>query len=200
MLTYALPLRSGRASPPPLGRMTDLRPHISYDAMSRAFTKEEAPGGPALVPPRAPLPPGATNYVTPHGLDLLHAERAELEAERAALEDLADEDERKRAHAVLSGRLADLDARIGSARVVRHESPPDEVRFGATVTLTTGGGEERRFTIVGVDEAATDPSRVAFFAPVARAVTGRAVGDTVTLQTPRGEETLTVTEVRYRRD
>lgn len=168
--------------------------------MSRAFTKEEAPGGPVLVPPRAPLPAGAKNYVTPSGLDLLNAERVELEAERAALEDLADEDERKRALAVLNGRLADLEARIASARVVRHDPVPDEVRFGATVALATADGEKRRFTIVGVDEAATAPDRVAFFAPIARAVTGRSVGDTVTLQTPRGEETFTVTEVRYRQD
>ena len=180
--------------------MTGLLSQISYAAMSRAFTKEEAPGGPALIPPRAPLPAGATNYVTPHGLDLLNAERVELEAERAALDDLADEDERKRALAVLAGRLADLEARIASARVIRHESPPDEVRFGATVTLTTADGEKRQFTIVGVDEATTAPDLVAFLAPIARAVTGRAVGDTITLHTPRGEETLTVTEVRYRRD
>jgi transcription elongation factor GreB len=166
--------------------------------MSRAFTKEDAPSGPVLIPPRAPLPPGATNYVTPRGLSLLHAERAELEKERAALDtDDGDEDERKRALAVVAGRLADLEARIGSARVVTHDPPPAEVRFGATVTLVTDDGQERRFTIVGVDEAATDPSRVAFFAPIARAVTGHSVGDTIPLTTPRGEQRLTVMAVEY---
>lgn len=165
--------------------------------MSRAFTKEEAPGGPVLIPPRAPLPAGATNYVTPNGLDLLNAERADLEAERTGLDDLADEDERTRALAEINGRLADLNARIASARVVRHDPIPDEVRFGATVTLATGDGEKRRFTIVGVDEATTAPDRVAFLAPIARAVIGRKVGDTISLRTPRGEETLTVTAVRY---
>src|SRR5690606_19335156 len=134
------------ASPMRLGRTTR-RPLV---AMSRAFTKEEAPGGPVLIPPRAPLPAGATNYVTPNGLDLLNAERADLEAERTGLDDLADEDERTRALAEINGRLADLNARIASARVVRHDPIPDEVRFGATVTLATGDGEKRRFTIVGV--------------------------------------------------
>ena len=165
--------------------------------MSRAFTKDEAPVGPVLIPPRAPLPAGATNYVTPSGLDLLNAERIELEAERADLDDLTDEDERKRALAEINGRLADLNARIASARVIRHDPVPDEVRFGATVTLTTADGEKRRFTIVGVDEATTAPDRVAFLAPIARAVTGRKVGDTISLKTPRGEETLTVTAIRY---
>lgn len=169
--------------------------------MSRAFTKEEAPSGPVLIPPRAPLPSGAKNYVTPRGLALLHAERAELEAERAALDaEQGDEDERKRALAVVAGRLADLNARIASARVIEHDPVPDEVRFGATVTLTTEAGEERRFTIVGVDEATTAPDRVAFLAPIARAVTGHRVGDTIPLRTPRGEETLTLTAIRYEQD
>lgn len=169
--------------------------------MSRAFTKEEAPSGPVLIPPRAPLPAGATNYVTPRGLALLHAERDELEAERAALDtDGGDEDERKRALAVVAGRLEDLDARIASARVVTHDSPPDEVRFGAAVTLATEQGEERRFTIVGVDEATTAPDRVAFLAPIARAVTGHKVGNTIPLTTPRGDESLTVTAIRYEQD
>lgn len=165
--------------------------------MSRAFTKEEAPSDPVFIPPRAPLPAGATNYVTPTGLDLLHAERDDLDAERTTLEAMENEDERKRALAVNAGRLADLNARIASARVLRHDPVPDEVRFGATVTLKTEGGDERRFTIVGVDEAAEALDRVAFLAPIARAVTGHKVGETITLKTPRGEQTLTVTALSY---
>ncbi len=168
--------------------------------MSRAFTKEDAGGGPVMIPPRPPLPPGATNYVTARGLALLHAERDELEAERTTIDTITDEDERKRALAVNTGRLADLNARITTARVLEHDPLPDEVRFGATVTLATVSGQERRFTIVGVDEAATDPSRVAFFAPIARAVTGRKAGETITLKTPRGEEALTVTALNYEGD
>lgn len=166
--------------------------------MSRAFTKEEAPEGPLLVPPRAPLPPGVTNYVTPRGLALLRDEQAALEAERTRLSEQGDADDAKRQRAVNAGRLADLAARIASARVLDPSTqPPDEVRFGATVTLRTEDGEERRFTIVGVDEAATAPDRVAFLAPIARAVVGHRIGDTVTLHTPRGEETLTVIYIAY---
>ncbi len=166
--------------------------------MSRAFTKEEAPSDPVFVPPRPPLPPGATNYVTPRGLALLRAEQAELDAERTRLTEQDEADETKRQRAVVAGRLADLNARLASARVLDPSTqPPDEVRFGATVTLQTDDGEERRFTIVGVDEAATAPDRVAFFAPIARAVVGHRVGDAVTLRTPRGEEALTVTGIAY---
>lgn len=173
--------------------------------MSRAFVKEDAPEGPPFVAPRAPLPPGATNYVTPRGLALLRAERAELEAERAGLDDERDEDERKRRLAVNAGRTADLALRLASAKVIDpRRQPQDEVRFGAWVTVrtTTDGqpGEERRFQIVGVDEASAAEGRVAFVAPVARAVQGKRVGETARLQTARGEEVLEVTAIAYEAD
>jgi transcription elongation factor GreB len=171
--------------------------------MSRAFVKDDAPEGQPFVPPRAPLPPGVLNYVTPRGLALLRAELAELEAERGRLQaDRSDEAERKRQLAVLGGRIAELDARLASARVVDPRAQPqDEVRFGATVTLRTASdprrGEERRFTIVGVDEAAAGEGRVAFVAPIARAILGRRVGEQATLQTARGPEVLEITALSY---
>jgi len=154
---------------------------------------------PLVVPPRAPLPPGAMNYVTARGLDLLRAELAELEAERAGVDaDRSDDAERTRRLTYLAGRIGDLSARIASARLVEPQNQPqEEARFGATVTLRTAAGEERRFTIVGVDEATTDPARVAFTAPIARAVLGKRVGEAVALRTPRGEEALEVTAIAY---
>ena len=148
-----------------------------------------------------PLVKGAVDAgLTVRGYDVNQGVVDGLNVGRSHIDDLTDEDERKRALAEINGRLADLNARIASARVIEHDPVPDEVRFGATVTLTTEAGEERRFTIVGVDEATTAPDRVAFLAPIARAVTGRKVGDTISLKTPRGEETLTVTAIRYERD
>ncbi len=173
--------------------------------MSRAFVKEDQPEGPPFVALRAPLPPGATNYVTPRGLALLRAERADLEAERARLDAEPDEDERKRRLAVNAGRLADLAARIATAKVVDPATQPQgEVRFGATVTVRTltgeRPGERRRLQIVGVDEAAAAEGRVAFVAPIARAVLGRQVGETAALRTARGEETLEVAAIAYETD
>lgn len=174
--------------------------------MSKAFTKDDSGGEPLLVLPRAPLPPGIPNYVTPRGLELLRAEHAELEAERVRLgADEGDEAERRSRRAVVGARLSELAARIASAAVVEARGQsPDEVRFGATVTLLTLSGarpgEERRFRIVGVDEA--DPARgsIAFVAPIARAVLGCAKGDVATLETARGEEELEITAIEYTAD
>ena len=167
--------------------------------MSRAFVNEDDVVGQPVVPPRASLPPGVPNYVTARGLELLHAERAELEAERARIDaDRSDEAERTRGLNYISVRLADLSARISSARLVKSENQPqDEVRFGAAVTLRTRTGEERRFTIVGVDEASASEGRIAFTAPVARAILGMRVGEEATLRTPRGEEVLEVVAINY---
>lgn len=169
--------------------------------MSRAFVKNELPDEPPLIPPRPPLPAGTPNYVTPRGLALLHDELAALEAERARLP--ADAAERDRRLAVLAGRLADLRGRLASATVVDNRGrDEDAVRFGATVSVRTLAGRqpgaERRYTIVGVDEASAGEGRVAFTAPLARALLGRKPGERATLNTAHGEELLEIEDVDYR--
>jgi transcription elongation factor GreB len=173
--------------------------------VSKAFTKDDAWEDP-VIPPRAPLPDGVPNYVTPHGLALLRAELDGLDAERQSLDaDRSDEVESRRRRAVVAGRLSDLTARIASAAIVDpSRQPHDTVRFGARVTLRTESGtragEERRLQIVGVDEADASHGRVAFIAPIARAILGLAAGETASLQTPRGEELLTVMSIEYPAD
>lgn len=170
--------------------------------MSKAFTKDDGWEEP-VVPPRAPLPAGVPNYVTPRGLELLRAELAELEGERQRLgSDTGDEVERRRRAAILTRLLGDLAARIATAQVVDpRRQVQGKVRFGARVTLKTltgaHAGEQRHLTIVGVDEADAATGRVAFIAPIARAVLGREVGETTTLVTGRGEEVLQVTSIEY---
>ena len=58
-------------------------------------------------------------------------------------------------------------------------------------------GGERRYEIVGVDEADVAHGRVAFVAPLARALLGKRVGDVALLRTPRGEEELEVLAIDY---
>jgi transcription elongation factor GreB len=159
--------------------------------MSKAFTSEETDVT-EVVAPRAPLPPGTPNYVTPRGLALLREERADLAAKRARAEAAADVG----AMNVLAVRLADLDARLATAELVDPAAQPkDVVRFGATVTIAGEDGHERTVRIVGVDEA--DPARgdVAFTSPIARALLGHEVGDEVVLRTPRGAERLEVVTI-----
>lgn len=171
--------------------------------MSRAFVKEDDAGQPPIIPPRAALPPGVTNYVTPRGLELLRTELAELEAARTKAEATRDDDaERTRRLTILNGQISALTQRISSAKVIDpREQPADEVRFGATVSLKTisGGkpGFTRTFTIVGVDEASVENGLIAFVAPIARAVQGLKKGEKATLQLGKNQEVIEVKGLRY---
>ena len=162
--------------------------------MSKAFTKDESdPSVTEVVSARAPLPSGTPNYVTPRGLALLQGELGELEAVRAALG--ADDASARRA---LGARFLELEARIASALVVYPATHPhDRVRFGARVRVSGADGGERAFQIVGVDEANPAEGRIAFTAPLARALLGTSLGDAVRFQSPRGVEELEVIEIRY---
>lgn len=173
--------------------------------MSRAFVKEDDAGQPPIIPPRAALPPGTPNYVRPKGLEQLRAELAALEEQRARVgQNHEDEANRTRQLTILNGQLNALSQRLASAKVVDpRDQPADEVRFGATVTLRTrsGGkpGMERRFTIVGVDEANLKEGKIGFVAPIARAVSGASLGDRLPLRMGRLEEVVEVTEISYER-
>jgi transcription elongation factor GreB len=171
--------------------------------MSRGFTKEDDAQTPPIIPPRAALPTGQPNYVTPAGLELLRAELATLEAERARAEaDHSNDTDRTHRLSLSNGRIALLLERLGSARVVDpNGQPAQEVRFGATVTLRTiGGGKvgfERKFTIVGVDEADVALGKVAFVAPIARAVQGAKLKQQVSLKLGPQEEAVEITSIVY---
>jgi transcription elongation factor GreB len=171
--------------------------------MSRAFVKEDDAGEPPIIPPRAALPPGVTNYVTPKGLEQLRAELSELEAERTKAEaNRDDEANRTRQLTILNARLSALNERLASARVIDPSNqPPVEVRFGATVTLKTVKGPKpgmkRTFTIVGVDEADVAKGKVAFVAPIAKAVVGTGIGQTISLKLGKAEELVEVVGISY---
>jgi len=168
--------------------------------VSKGFTKDDATDEPLVVPSRAPLPEGTPNYVTPRGLALLQDELGELAAQRARAQAKAAEGDAdaSRLAAVLATRAGELEVRIGAAALVDPKGQPHgEARFGATVTVRAESGETRRYHIVGVDEASVADGRIAFTSPLARALSGKQIGDTATVRTPRGQEDLEVIEVSY---
>lgn len=166
--------------------------------MSRGFVKEEDQEEAPIIPPRAALPDGVTNYVTPTGLELLQQEKKELEKERASIK-IKNEAEARREKAVIDGKLKLLNDRISTARVLKPQSlAKDEVRFGAKVKFEhTETGKVQEFRIVGVDEADVKKNKIAFIAPIATAVTGKKIGDTAKFKL--GEETrhLKILEISY---
>jgi transcription elongation factor GreB len=161
--------------------------------MSKAFTSEEATLE-VLVPPRAPLPAGMPNYVTPRGLELLRAERRALESERSEIE-RGPEEGRGAALAAWSVRLAELDRRLASAERVEPTPGASTVRFGSRVTVADESGAEKTIEIVGVDEASPEHGKIAFLAPLAQALLGREAGDSVSVATPGKPRTLEIVAI-----
>jgi transcription elongation GreA/GreB family factor len=116
-----------------------------------------------------PIAPGP-NLVTPRGLALIEAKVAELDAAIAEAETDEAREALRRDQRYWATRLAT--ARIAPA--------PDEgkVGIGSRVTFTLGGAT-RTIAIVGGDEADPASDRLAFTAPLARAMMGAAEGELV---------------------
>lgn len=166
--------------------------------MSRAFVKEGDQEEIPVIPPRAALPPGVTNYVTSNGLEQMLAELSTLQKQKSDLA-LENETEQRIASMVLNGKIQLLQERISSA-VVLHadDSKGDAVRFGATVTLkVVGKNQIQKFQIVGVDEADIQRQKIAFVAPIAVAITGKAVGEVAELRLGKEIRKLEVKEISW---
>lgn len=166
--------------------------------MSRAFVKEGDQEEIPLIPPRAALPSGVTNYVTPVGMQQLLDEQKQLEEEKANLR-RENETEHRIASMVLNSKLQLLQERFASAVVLNpDEAQKDAVRFGATVTIrVVGKNLIQKFQIVGVDEADISQHKIAFVAPIAVALTGKTVGEVAQLNLGREVRQLEVVDISW---
>lgn len=169
--------------------------------MSRGFVKEGDQEEAPLIPPRAALPEGAINYVTPTGLEELEAEKSALEDERMNKQH-ENETERRRHNMLIDGKLKLLKERLNSARVLDpKDQPKDEIRFGAQVKLHNLSGpmkgKSMQFMITGVDEADVKKGKIAFVAPVARAAMGKKAGEEFELKLGDEVRKMRVEEIRY---
>ena len=88
----------------------------------------------------------------------------------------------------IAARIADIDDRLARAQVIDLTGlTADQVRFGCTVRLEdTETNEEVRYKIVGEDEADAAEGRISLTSPVARALMGKQVDDTVQVRVPKG--------------
>lgn len=128
-----------------------------------------------------PIPPGP-NLVTPRGLALIAARIEQLEADLAAMGDVPVGREAAKTPEGAAAEALRRDLRYWRTRHATAQlAPPpadEEAGFGTIVTFRHGG-QERRIEIVGHDEADPDAGRIAFTAPLARALTGAAAGELV---------------------
>jgi len=166
--------------------------------MSRGFVKEddqeEVPG----VPPRAYLPEGVPNFVTPFGMNQLLAEKQILVNEKNNLNS-ADENEKRIALNYINAKLQLLNNRIAEAKIVHpDEQLQNEIRFGAVITLKTEtSGNIQTFQIVGVDEADISKGKVSFISPIARVLINKKIGEKVILKQAGKDIVFQIIKISY---
>lgn len=99
----------------------------------------------------------------------------------------------------IEGRVAELEDVISRAQVIDISSMSgDQVRFGATVTLSDeDSDEEVAYTIVGVHEADIKAGRMSVHSPLARALISKRIGDTVEVTAPGGSKSYEIVDVKF---
>ena len=166
--------------------------------MSRAFTKESVDDLAAGELPERPLP-AHPNYVTPQGLEQLQARARELQVLHETLAAQSADD----SIAKQKLREVERDQRYFKVQLERAEvvdpvgQPRDEVHFGATVKMLDTDGKEHRFMLVGDDEADVAAGRISWASPLAKAMIGAKVGDTVKWRRPAGDAEVEIVEIGY---
>jgi transcription elongation factor GreA len=98
------------------------------------------------------------------------------------------------------GRIQELESMIARAEIIDvSKLTGSRVKFGATVKLVDEDTEEEKiYQIVGDPEADVKSGRVSISSPVARALIGKGVGDTVQVTTPGGGKSYEIVDVAFR--
>lgn len=153
--------------------------------MSRGFVKEGDQEEVPMVLPRAFLPSGTPNYVTPEGLKRLLDEMESLKKE------WTDAGSNYVTKNYLDAKMRLLSERINSAVLIDNtKTNPDVVSFGMYVKYN-----DKVIRIVGVDEADASKGLISFISPIAKALIGKKKGDKFEIKVPRGTEIVEIFEI-----
>ncbi|MGL5252542.1 MAG: transcription elongation factor GreA [Moraxella sp.] len=97
-------------------------------------------------------------------------------------------------------RIRDIEAKLGGAEVIDPLKLPQEGRvvFGVTVVIENLDTEEqKRYKIVGDDEADFKANKISINSPIARGLIGKSEGDEARIETPSGLVEYEIIHVLY---
>jgi transcription elongation factor GreA len=97
------------------------------------------------------------------------------------------------------GRIQELEALLALADVIDvSKLTGNSVKFGATVKILDEDTEaEKTYMIVGDQEADASAGRISLNSPIARAMMGKAVGDSFEVAAPGGSKTYEILDVKF---
>lgn len=184
--------------------------------MSKAFTKENDDAEDLSLEEAQESQqistPGGKNYITPQGIERLRSEWKKLmDVDRPEIVKViqwaagnGDRSENgdyiygKRKLREIDRRIRFLTKRMENAEVIDPTAQnSDKVVFGATVTILDESGNERKYSIVGIDETDGKRGRISWISPIAKALLQKKVGDTATVRLPKGEEDFEIVKIAY---
>lgn len=104
----------------------------------------------------------------------------------------------KEKQSFIEGRIKELEGVISLAEVIDPTRLSGSIKFGATVVMVDEDtDEEKTYQIVGEYEADIESGRLNVRSPLARALIGKVVGDSVEVRTPGGERAYQVLKISY---
>ena len=178
--------------------------------MSKAFTKEDTEEPSGTGEPEVPQP--RSRHITPEGFLRLNQETAHLwKVERPRITEevaaaAAQGDRSENAEYIYGKKkLREIDRRIRyltkrlDVIIVVHPAREQEGRvfFGAWVTIEDEDEKRATYRIVGSDEIDLGARKISADSPLAKALLGKPVGATVTVQRPMGPTEVTIVKVWY---
>ena len=106
----------------------------------------------------------------------------------------------KEAQGMNEARVAELEDKLGRADIIDPSTlSGDTVKFGATISLEDEDTEEKvKYKIVGETEADVRDGKVSITSPIARALIGKSVGDSVEVTTPKGAKSYEVLKIDWK--
>ena len=112
----------------------------------------------------------------------------------------ADYDAAKERQGFIEGRISEVESKLAHAQIIDPAAIEADGRvvFGATVEIKDlESGDRSAYQIVGDDEADIKASKISVNSPIARALIGKAEGDTADVQAPGGVRSYEIISVRY---
>lgn len=103
-------------------------------------------------------------------------------------------------HGFNEGRIQEIEAKLSHAQIIDISKLPNngKVVFGSTVTVChVATDTQLTYQIVGEDEADLKQNKISYSSPMGRALIGKELDDTVTVNTPGGLVEYEIIEVQY---
>ncbi|SFO45922.1 transcription elongation factor GreA [Cohaesibacter marisflavi] len=97
------------------------------------------------------------------------------------------------------GRISELEDKLSRAEVIDvTKMSGNTIKFGATVTMVDEDtDEEKTYQIVGDVEADLKKGKISLSSPIARALIGKQVEDSVEVMAPGGSKSYEILEIKY---